>query len=59
MLPPAPLRSAPVTAAAPGAVPLDLDRGWTYGPDVQHGGRLLERVAAAVGAVDAVDTPSP
>lgn len=40
-----------------GSVDLELDRTWTYGPDVQHGGHLLERVTAA--ALDAVEHPHP
>ncbi len=44
-----------MTAADP--VELDLDRTWTYGPDTQHGGRLLELVAQA--AVGAVEHPHP
>ncbi len=46
-----------MTAAAPGPVDLDLDRTWTYGPDVQHGGHLLEQVVTA--AIGAVDHPHP
>jgi len=38
-------------------VPIELDRTWAYGPDVQHGGNLLERVVAA--AVGAIDHPHP
>lgn len=38
------------------STPLDLDRTWTYGPDVQHGGRLLELVVqAALGEVTHAD----
>jgi len=47
-----------VTApAALPAVDLELDRTWTYGPDVQHGGYLLELLGAA--AVDGSPHPHP
>lgn len=42
---------------APSPVELELDRTWTYGPDVQHGGHLLERVTEA--AVGCVEHPDP
>lgn len=42
---------------APLPVELELDRSWTYGVDVQHGGRLLERVTAA--ALGAIPHPHP
>lgn len=38
-------------------VDLELDRSWTYGKDVQHGGRLLEQVTAA--GVGLLDHPHP
>ena len=44
-------------APAPAVVPLELDRSWTYGADVQHGGRLLELVTQA--ALTGVDHPDP
>ena len=36
---------------------LELDRSWTYGKDVQHGGRLLELVTGA--GVALLDHPHP
>lgn len=36
---------------------LDLDRSWTYGADVQHGGRLLEQVTQA--GLELLDHPHP
>lgn len=44
----------PVAAAV---LPVELDRTWTYGPDVQHGGRLLELLAGAV--LDGAAHPHP
>lgn len=44
-----------MTATA--SVELELDRSWTYGADLQHGGHLLERVTAA--ALARVDHPHP
>ncbi len=41
----------------PAPVELALDRSWTYGADLQHGGRLLQQVADA--AVGSVDHPHP
>ena len=38
-------------------VDLELDRRWTYGKDVQHGGRLLEQVTEA--GVALLDHPHP
>lgn len=43
--------------SAPTSIELELDRTWTHGPDVQHGGHLLERVAAA--ALEAAPHPHP
>jgi hypothetical protein len=42
---------------APTSAPLDLDRTWTYGQDVQHGGALLEQVTQV--ALAGVDHPHP
>ena len=36
---------------------IELDRTWTYGPDVQHGGHLLERVTAV--ALQGAGHPDP
>ncbi len=44
-------------APPPPARTLELDRTWTYGPDVQHGGRLLERVVEV--ALQEVPHPHP
>ncbi len=42
---------------ADATVDLELDRSWTYGADLQHGGHLLERVTGA--ALGRVDHPHP
>ncbi len=42
---------------ADATVGLELDRSWTYGADLQHGGRLLELVTGT--ALDRVEHPHP